>query len=995
MQRITLTAAPFSSGPIGDGMFHANALFTSNFLDPGGPFDRMLQDIGWSGLRFPGGTVTETTFAPDSDIVDRFFDVNTPSGLSDDGSPRIVTAPAAFRYAAENDISITFTLPTENYLSDEIGDDGFRMPTAFGLYRLLDRVDDMIRGAYGEIDIDTFQIGNEFWYRDRMSADEYGLLVDKLSVGMQALFDVYEEERGGPDEWSQPNINIQATTRRIPDGNERIIEKMSLASREAIDSISTHYYPPTYALATQRDATFDRLDDWKSYEGMSPDLKYSITEWNIQNSGGDLGLAQASGLLEAMRVMLERDIDNAAVWGTQYPSLGTRLAGLRPNEDEPGGFEYWLSPAGETYRMMSQSIRGMQLLDLDTPESLRNAVGTPDAERAPEDAEQLVMHAYMGDDKAVVFVSSRSLADIDFTLDPSALIPEYHHVWAEQLGVIDDPRTSARDEGDPLSRYARPYKQILNQSDMAGSEGLQVSLGPYEIVKFDITFGDVGVKIAGHDQMVDPAANYDDVIFGSDFNDVLVSDFGANSLFGLDGDDTLIGGVGNDLLDGGAGDDLLISRGGENTLIGGEGADTLVSGHGVDYLEGGSGLDGDSGPNQFVIDVKGLATIADFDIERGDGLSFRGVYASAEDVRDRASVDGDDIVIDHDEGGETWLLGLGSQIDSLEDVLIDFSDNSPVEDLVRELNTPPPSGEIPPDSGDELPETAFPRETLIELLTVEDPSEIAPLVSGLSREAEDSLLDQINANALALSATQGVWREFCRNLSTEGFERLIKDVDQDILDLRFQRLTAEEYANGPDILNDLISLPVCRTFAFTSENVRLDYFLALSESERTQFEEQWAAAFPDEPAQSTAEILNIDDERVEARKLELLERDEDPEFARFFKPGEFSKAEFLGGDDGTEDEEDDDEESGDSRGSGGSCFVATCAYGDAAHPDVAFLRLYRDLELSEGLLGRVFIRVYYKLGPSLADLIRPYPALRTIARMILSRAVAKMRSRRS
>ncbi len=993
MQRITLSAAPFSSAPVGDGMFQANALFTSNFVDPGGPFDRMLQDVGWSGLRFPGGTVTERTFSPGSEISDRFFDVNVPSGVSENGDPRIVTAPALFKYAADNDISVTFTLPTENYVTDTIGANGFRDPSPFGLYRLLDRVDNIIRGEYGDVDIATFQIGNEFWYRGRLSADEYGLLVNKLSVGMQALFDVYEEERGGPSEWSQPDINLQATTRRIPNGNERIIEKMSLASRESIDSVSTHYYPPTYALATQREGTFDRLDDWLSYEGISPDITFSITEWNIQNTGGDLGLAQASGMLEAMRVMLERGVENAAVWGTQYPSLDTRLAGLRTNEDEPGGLEYWLTPAGETFRMMSQSIRGMQLLDLDTPASLRNAVGIPDADRDPGDAEQLVMHAYMGDDKAVVFISSRSLVDIDVLIDPSELIPDYHHVWGQQLGVMDRPGTPRRDEGDPLARYALPHKTILNQSDMAGSEGLELSLGPYEIVKLEFTFGDVGVNIAGHDQLVDPAANYDDVIFGSVFDDVLVGNLGSNELFGFEGDDTLIGGVGDDLLDGGSGDDLLISGGGNNTLIGGEGSDTLVSGDGINLLRGGS-PEGISGPNHFVVDVAGLSTIADFDFGRGDGLSFRGFYASADEVLDRASVEGNDIVIDHDDGGETWLLGQAGRIAVLEDVLIDFADNSPVEDIVRDLNTPPPSGEIPPDPGGVVPETVFSREAMIQLLSIENAAEIRPLLIRLSAAEEESLLDQLNPNAFALSASQGVWREFCRSLSVEGFERLIGEVDLEILDLRFQRFTADEYANGPDNLNNISGLPVCRTFPFTSEDVRVDYFLVLSEMERSLFEEEWAAAFPEETPKSIEDFLMIDDAAVEARLSELLENGEDPGFVRHLLPGQFSRSEFLDRESGSDDEEDEEDEDDENSGRDGSCFIATCAYGDADHPDVTFLRLYRDLELSELSRGRIFIRVYYIVGPWIADLIRPCPVLRRAARSVLARAVAAMRKRR-
>jgi len=990
-QTIFLTDAPYIGNVVGDGMFEANALFTFNYLDPGSPFDRMLQDIGWSGLRFPGGTVTEQTFAPGSEIVDRFFDVTRPSGLSDSGADRLLTVPAMFRYARENDITVKFTIPTENYLSDNLGADGMRDPSPFGLYALLDRVDNIIRGAYGEVDIALFQIGNEFWYRDRMSPEEYGALVNKLATGMNTLFDIFEAEQGGPEAWTRPQINMQATTRRIPDGNERIVEQMSFAARHSIDSVSTHYYPPTYALATQRDGTFDRLDDWKSFEGVSQNLTYFISEWNIQNSGGDVGLVQASSMLEAMRVMIERGVDHAAVWGTQYLSLGTRLAALRLRDDEPGGYEYWLTPAGETYRMMSHSIRGLRLLDLDTNDSLRNAVDINPAERAPEDAEQLVMHAYMGRDKAVIFVSSRSDIDIDVTLDPSGLIPEYHHVWAEQLGVLDNPATPDRDEGDPESRDARPYIQILNESDMAGANGLSVSLAPYEIVKFEFTTGDVGVRISGHDQVVDPAADYDDIIMGSAFDDLLVGNAGSDQLFGFDGDDTLIGGDGNDLLDGGRGDDLLIGVSGDNTLLGGEGNDTLVSGDGTDLMEGGSGA------NHFVIDPAGSATIADFDFARGDGLSFRNTYATPEEVLGRAVADGDDIVITHDTGKKTLLLGLGSRLDDLETVLVDFADTSPVAELVEQLNTPPPSGEIPPDPEPDdhpAPPPAFSKDAFQALLTATSAQDVEILLSDLSPDAETSLLDQLNPNALAVAVNTGVFKGLLANLSAQGAARLLRDTDQAALDMRFQRITAEEYANGFDNLREPDNLMLALPRPPVAEVDRIDYFLVMSEREREEFEDIWDATHPDLEPRSIQQILEIDDAAIEARRLDLLNSDAQPDFALFLKPGQFSKQYLQHQDSGSDDDDDTDQDTRPT-GTGGGCFVATCAYGTPDHPDVLFLRLYRDLELSQHRGGRLFIRVYYAVGPWLADMIRPYPRLRKIARAALGRQVIAMQLRRN
>ena len=990
-QTIALSKAPYSSTVIGDGMFEANALFTANFLDLGGAYDRMLQHLGWSGIRLPGGTITEEYFAPGSELVDRFFDATRPSGLSEAGDARILTAPAAFDYAANTGISLKFTLPTANYLTDALDENGFRMPSQLGLYQLLDHVDTIIRGDYGDVNIELFQIGNEFWYRGRMAPEEYGAMVNQLSVGMQALFDQYESEQGGPDAWTQPLIAVQATTRRIPDGNERIFDQLSLQSRYSIDAVSTHFYPPTYADAQNRGAQFDRLDDWKLQEGITEDLKYYISEWNIQNSDGDLGLAQASGMLEAMRVMLERGVDNAAIWGSQYFSLGTRLAALEQNPDAQGGLEYTLTPAGEIYRMMSQSIRGLYLLDLDTPEHLRNALELSPEDRAPEDAQQLVMHAYSSSDKTVIFLSSRSDIAIDITIDPADLIPFYHHVWAERLGVLDDPATLDIDEGDPLSRFARPYIDILNEGDMAGPEGLSLTLQPYEIVKIEFTFGDVGVSIAGHDQVVDPSANYDDVLLGTEFDDLLIGNAGSDVLRGFGGDDTLVGGGGDDLLDGGDGNDLLYSGSGDNTLLGGEGDDTLIAGAGNNLLSGGAGVD------HFILDPMGNATLLDFDIAGGDGLSFRGFYTDPEQVLQLVSVEGDDLIISHASGAQTRLVGEGTRIDELAGVLVDFQENSPVADLVRELNNPAPNGEIrsdPEPMPDDGSPPAFAQEDLYFLLGLDDPLEVTAFLSELDFDEEMSLLDQLNPNALALSATQGFWGAFCNSLSDEGFARLIDALDQDILDLRFLRLAAEEYANGPDQLISDGGLPNCRSFGEASEFVRIEYYLALSDSERQEMEDYWANLNPEAAPLSASELLQISAQDAEATQIQMLEQDASPSFAAFLAPGAYSLAQHEREEARIKPPEEEDEDPHNAGPSGSGCFVATCAYGDADHPDVMFLRLYRDLELSSHATGRLFIWIYYALGPSLANMIRPYPRLRHHVRMALGRLVRSMHGQR-
>jgi subtilisin family serine protease len=71
-------------------------------------------------------------------------------------------------------------------------------------------------------------------------------------------------------------------------------------------------------------------------------------------------------------------------------------------------------------------------------------------------------------------------------------------------------------------------------------------------------------------------------------------------------------------------------------------------------------------------------------------------------------------------------------------------------------------------------------------------------------------------------------------------------------------------------------------------------------------------------------------------------------------------------------------------GSVGLCFIATAAYGSAWHPHVVSLRAFRDRQLRPYAIGRAGIAAYETVGPPLARLIAPHPALRAAARGALT-----------
>jgi len=70
------------------------------------------------------------------------------------------------------------------------------------------------------------------------------------------------------------------------------------------------------------------------------------------------------------------------------------------------------------------------------------------------------------------------------------------------------------------------------------------------------------------------------------------------------------------------------------------------------------------------------------------------------------------------------------------------------------------------------------------------------------------------------------------------------------------------------------------------------------------------------------------------------------------------------------------------------CFIATAVYADGYAPEVISLRRFRDETLRVHFVGRIAIRIYYKISPWIARIITNRPALRAAVRPALD-AIAK------
>ncbi len=86
-----------------------------------------------------------------------------------------------------------------------------------------------------------------------------------------------------------------------------------------------------------------------------------------------------------------------------------------------------------------------------------------------------------------------------------------------------------------------------------------------------------------------------------------------------------------------------------------------------------------------------------------------------------------------------------------------------------------------------------------------------------------------------------------------------------------------------------------------------------------------------------------------------------------------------------------DDEQDQASAAGGSCFVATAAFGDRMHPDVVTLRRFRDCHLVKCKAGRAFVRFYWRVGPVLARRTKPDDIHGRLARAVLATMTSALR----
>lgn len=424
-------------------------------------------------------------------------------------------------------------------------------------------------------------------------------------------------------------------------------------------------------------------------------------------------------------------------------------------------------------------------------------------------------------------------------------------------------------------------------------------------------------------------------VHGSSGDDVINGESLNMTILGGEGDDLIAGGLDFDVLHGNEGDDMLWGGDGNDTLFGDEGDDFLDGGRGDDILNGGEGSD-------TLVGGRGDDTLTGGRSETQDGggeHTHGGGHPYPGD-------DGDDSGEgEHTHGGAHPYPG-------------DAAGGA------GEGEAAAAGGEEPEESG--------------------EGGEVEANTFHFADGDGNDVITDFNLDADLVTFQDDVDPDSIRMWEDEGGNTVIGYGDESSVQLEgisledFQEAAAARAEDG----NDIVTItPDPEAMRLEELRVETGYYGDQDPPDLHQPGVQYGAEAFTSDAPGGYRYSTAEDEGGSGDD----DDDEDDDGSD-------------GGDDGGigvpvvppvpgDDEEESNGGDDDQQATDSTCFVATAAYADPRHPDVVFLRAFRDKWLVNRAWGRAFVGFYWRVGPVLARLVRHRPALAGGSRLILSGVV--------
>lgn len=493
------------------GLFGGNILTHRDRIGDDGTYDELAEELGITGIRYPGGAVTEFYF--DISDPDRTSGVHPHTGEEH----TLIPYSSFLSWAADTSMPVTVVLPTREFLSEDTDENGDRFPE-FDEALLRSFIRDTVTGAYGDAEIEGFEIGNEYWGSGEMSSVEYGRLSSEMAAiiddeldslghgeipiitqvgashGFADLSLDYEHLGTGEEQLqavaldyglllnSEDHLYNGGGVNWTKIANELVMKEFDTPEeRDALDAIAAHVYSKAPVFPGSRHFVLNSIE--QTWLQDHPDLEIFVTEWNQKahtdafDAEEDYGLKQAAEMLYIVDEMSDHGVDIAHVWPLQQSAKSALSYGHDFEE---------LSPAGEMFKMMRENLPGKQQIDLAT-----------DGSEGDTSADVL---SFYGDNELVVYVMSRSEGTTMEDLGMNAIIADYDQLEITRLGVEAGQ--------SPGSTQSNAEIDILDPSEYYVDGTIQADLDGFEIMQ--LVFSDVVLTpevealIEGGDDDTDP-----------------------------------------------------------------------------------------------------------------------------------------------------------------------------------------------------------------------------------------------------------------------------------------------------------------------------------------------------------------------------------------------------------------------------------------------------------------------------------------------------------
>lgn len=483
-----IAAFGFSGSQATSALFGANVLATRGTLEQGGDYDQVIEALGVGSFRYPGGSLTE-----------RYFDINNPNATvaldRDTGEMRdFIPLNEAMEYASAEGLSVTIVIPTRHLLSDYVDTNGDRFAD-FDEDALRGFVRDVVSGAYGDAEVDAFELGNEYWGSGQMSSVEYGRLASEMAVvvndeldllnseaeivvqsgtnfNFARMSDDFEDDMTGAEILSEINalygldlgedaLFSSGEVNWTNVANEMILAEFDAeAEQNAVDQVAVHVYSRGQVNDSQRTFFLNNTDETWGEE--LPDAQIAVTEWNTAGNtqsldrNTDYGLYQSHEMINVMEEFMRYDVEQAHVWP---------LIQNTPNTLSVDDGEADLTPGGAIFGMMQEALPGMVAIDLNEEGGSQTEI----------EENGMAVHGFWQPDELLFYVAATDAQGVDTTVDFSDMVSEVGAVEITHLGVEDGAAIGSNSSDAVVTE--------LNPDDVMIGNNLSVNMSEGEILQ--------------------------------------------------------------------------------------------------------------------------------------------------------------------------------------------------------------------------------------------------------------------------------------------------------------------------------------------------------------------------------------------------------------------------------------------------------------------------------------------------------------------------------